>query len=162
GRPVQSSALRMTVVMTWLNGVPFATTVIGGITASATATLLVFRARAKSICALRKRLARSWTNEGDIGGQERPFVDLDLRLAEKGLLGQVTSKAAHRPFEAHVYVGWARATVDVLEVRRHNRTRVGRARLRLTDDRDFLDWRLVGSRGDNVLPKRTKLWPNPR
>lgn len=48
----------------------------------ATATLLLLRARAKSISNLRKTLARSWTNEGDTTGEEHPFVDLDLRLAE--------------------------------------------------------------------------------
>jgi hypothetical protein len=126
----------------------------------ATATALLLRARAKSISALRKGLARSWTNEGD-AGQEYPFVDLDLRLAEGGLVGQVTSKAADRPFEAHVRVGWARATLEILELRRRSLARVGRARLRLTDDRNRLDWRLVGRGGEKVLPKRTKLWPNP-
>jgi hypothetical protein len=149
------------MVKDWLDGVLDAGTVIGAMTLVTTATFLLLRARAKSISALRNGLARSWTNEGDTTGQEHPFVDLDLRLAEGGLVGQVTSKAADRPFEAHVYVGWARATLDVFELRRRSLAIVGRARLRLTDDRNRLDWRLLGHGGEKVLPKRTKLWPNP-
>lgn len=126
----------------------------------AIATLLAIRARARSISALRRGLARSWTNEADTAGRKYPCVDLDLRLAEGDLVGQVTSKAADRPFEAHVRVGWARATLEVFELRRRSLARVGRARLRLIDNR--LDWCLVGHRGESVLPKRTELWPNPR
>jgi hypothetical protein len=138
-----------------------AATIIGAMTLVATATLLLLRARAKSISTLRKSLARSWTNKGDTTGEEHPFVNLDLRLAEGGLVGQVTSQAADRPFEAHVHVGWARVTLEILELRRRSLARVGRARLRLTDDRNRLDWRLVGHGGEEVLPKRAKLWPNP-
>lgn len=136
-----------------------AATIIGAMTLVATATLLLLRARAKSISTLRKSLARSWTNEGDTRGT--PVRRPRSPAGGGGLVGQVTSQAADRPFEANVHVGWARVTLEILELRRRSLARVGRARLRLTDDRNRLDWRLVGHGGEEVLPKRAKLWPNP-
>ena len=149
------------MTLQWLEALTNAPTVIGAVGAVATGTVFVIRARAKSIAALRNGLARCWTNEGGLAGHERQGVDLDLRLSEAGLVGQVTSKTADRPFEAHVHVGWWRVTLVVSELRRRSLARVGRVRLRLTDDRS-LDWRLVGQRGKEVLPKQTQLWPNPR
>ena len=115
-----------------------AATIIGAMTLVATATLLLLRARAKSISNLRKTLARSWTNEGDTRGT--PVRRPRSPAGGGGLVGQVTSQAADRPFEANVHVGWARVTLEILELRRRSLARVGRARLRLTDDRNRLDW----------------------
>jgi len=57
------------MVNAWLDGAPDAATVIGAVTVVVTVTLsgllFAFRARARSIPALRKGLARSWTSQGE-------------------------------------------------------------------------------------------------
>lgn len=158
----------MTVVLSamiakdWADPLAATAPIIGGIGILATAIAFAIRARAKSVAALRNGLARCWTSENELTGQEIQSVDLELRHSEAGLVGQVTSKAADRPFEAHVYVGWWRVTLVVFELRRRSRARVARVRLRLVENRSRLDWQLVGPRGGNVLPRQTQLWPNPR
>jgi hypothetical protein len=82
------------MTMQWLEALTNAPTVIGAVGAVATGTVFVIRARAKSIAALRNALARCWTDEDGLAGHERQGVDLDLRLSEAGLVGQVTSKTA--------------------------------------------------------------------
>jgi hypothetical protein len=123
--------------------------------------LYIMRTRGSSIEAMRRDLARSWTNERAIHSKERLFVELDLRLGDGDLVGQVNCNASDRPLEARVEVGWGRALLHVSELLGRRVVPVGRVRLRITGNRDRLNWRLVGHKGEAVLPRRTELWPNP-
>ena len=130
--------------------------IIGGV---AGGTIYLVQVRRKSIEQLRVNLARQWTNEGDILENEEIFITLILKLQDGDLYGSLTTSSYRRDLEAHVDVGWGTARPHVSELTGRSIGPVGVAKLRLTGNRNRLDWKLVGTKRHDRLPKKTQLWP---
>jgi hypothetical protein len=126
-----------------------------------TAIVYLLRKRHESIKTLRLDLARSWTNEGDINSEERIFVDLDLCILDGDLVGSLTCTAEEHPLEAHVEVGWGRATLSVSRLIGKSLESLGQVRLKLKGNRNRLHWKLAGKQWSELLPIETTLWPRP-
>jgi hypothetical protein len=97
---------------------------------------------------------------GDISSEECIFLDLDLSLVDGDLLGSLTCTGEERPLEAHVEVGWGRATLSVSRLLGRSLEPVGQIVLKLKGNRNRLHWKLTGNNGSKLLPKETTLWPN--
>lgn len=87
------------------------------------------------------------------------FITLDLKLEDGDLNGSLTTSRYRRDLEAHVDVGWRKARLRVSELMGRRLGPVGEVELRLTGNRNRLDWKLVGTDGRHRLPKKTLLWP---
>ena len=123
--------------------------------------VFVGRTRRSAIEKLRADLAREWTNEGDVSGGYSHFVDLNLSLHDGDLLGIVTTNRVDGSLEAHVDVSWWKADLRVTRLRGRDLEPIADVQLRLTGNRNRIDWKLTREHDCGVLPKRTLLWPTP-
>ena len=133
-----------TTLAQWLEASAYLAAIIGAIAGGVVFTL---RARRESVDALRKDLARAWTNEGDIHSVMLPFVTLDLALSDGDLFGSLSTSAHDRALEAHVDVAWGRARLHVTELLGRNLVQIGEVSLRLSGNRNRLLWQLRGKEG---------------
>lgn len=141
----------------WLEALAYVVAIVGG---AAGGLIFVLRARRESIDTLRKDLARAWTNEGNITSTEPIFMTVELALTDGDLIGTLSSSARNGLLEVNVDVLWGKAIVRVSELRGRHVVSVGTARVRLTGNRNRIQWKLVGKSGAGVLPLRTELWPS--
>lgn len=138
----------------------FGTYVVGIVGALSTGMVFVWRARRSATEKLRADLARRWTNEGDVSGGYSHFVDLDLSLHDGDLLGTVTTNRVDESLGAHVDVSWWKADLRVTRLRGRDLEPIGDVRLRLTGNRNRIDWKLRQEHDPGILPERTLLWPS--
>lgn len=109
--------------------------------------------------ALRKDIAQSWTNQGDITSEETLLIDLDLKMHRGEIYGQLWTNAhSERLLEAHLDVHLSSATLRVSELLGSYLRPVAVVRLRLAGNRNRLKWKVIKGNSENWLPKKTLLW----
>lgn len=141
----------------WLEALAYLVAVLGSIVG---AYLSLCRLRKKRIASVFHIIARAWTNEGDISGNNTVFVTLELVDSDGDLVGSLSSNAHDRVLEADACVGWFSTRLEVTELLGRSRQPVGTAYLKLTGNNNRLRWRCKRQSGAYILPSETVLWPS--
>lgn len=115
--------------------------------------------RSDSIDNSRKEIVRGWTNEGDVTSPESTFIDLKLENNDGDIVGTLQSPQLDHPLDVQASIGWCSTLLVISEVRGRSIVEVGRAEVKITGNKNRMQWRLTGARTPDYLPRETTLWP---
>lgn len=128
----------------------------GGAAGLVSSAFHAFSFRTEKTDALRKDLARTWTNEGSVNSPDTVLITLDLKMVDGDVLGGLQTSARQRLLGMNLEAHLTSATLRVSESLRT----VAVVRLRLTGNRNRIKWKVLSGNSENWLPKKTLLWPS--
>jgi len=111
-------------VKDWLEAGAYAVAILSALSG---AIAYVLSERTKRIASNRRIIARGWTNEGAIDGQETHYVTLKLENSDGDIIGSLESPSLDRPLELNATVGWRSTELRVSEPMRPTRWRARRS-----------------------------------
>lgn len=122
--------------------------------------IFMIHSRQNAIDEMRNNLALTWTNEGDISSGETDFIDLSLVLEHGDLFGTLSSPQTDDVFEVHVEPGWFSASATVSHLQGRNLVPIASVKLKLTGNKNRLEWMVESSSPPQFIPRQTLLWPS--
>ena len=99
-------------------------------------------------------LAKHWSNEGSINSEEPVYVHLKLTLNHGELYGLISSNASGENHDVNVTPGWFSSKLVI-----RGSYGEGIAVIKITGNRNRLQWLSKDVPPGYQLPKCTELWP---
>lgn len=133
---------------------------IGILASVLTGLWFIWNKRKSSIHENYNTLARTWSNEGCVGSTESMFINLNLRLSNGELFGSVSSPEIERDYDVYVTVGWFSSLLTIGESFGRGTFVKATVKVKITGNRNRLEWTPIKVPPQYKLPTKTILWPS--
>jgi len=117
--------------------------------------------RSKAIEKQYRFVADQWTNEGEIGGREEAYIDLNLNLEHGEIFGLLLAHETDVEYDANFTPGWPSGKLEVSQLFGRSLMAIVTYKVRILGNNNRLSLLAKGPLFAEGVPRKALLWPVP-